>query len=80
MKEKNEFEYGHLPLRDLSIEQHIEAATEFFREVMKMDPSGGLQHAKETHLYTLRQCPLSDEDRRTIIDRAAKAALGMESH
>ena len=73
------FEFDHLPMNQLTREQHIASATAFFQNMLRLFPNVDLGNAKQSRLLELQACGLSKEECQNIILTAAKKAIEKQS-
>ncbi|SLM46789.1 protein of unknown function [Nitrospira japonica] len=73
------FDFDHLVMGELSVDQHIAVAVLCFRYCLQTDPET-LEDAKDLRRRVLMACSVTSADCDTIISRATKIAIAKESH
>ena len=73
------FEFDHLPLNQLTRDQHIASATAFFQKMLRLYPNADLELQKQLRFLELQACGFSQEECQHMIQIAAKKAIEKQS-
>lgn len=74
----DQFDFDHLPIGKLSLDQHLVGAVSFFQKAIRLYPRDGLEIAKHLQWEILKTSGFSDEDCKAIIMNAVKQAIERE--